>query len=65
MDRINDNKGTPTKRTGVKNDYSSQNSKNKKDNNPTPASQPEIAQPNPLSATPTFPTEIPTRDTVS
>lgn len=52
MDRYNDNKATPTKRTGVKNDN---------DDN-TIITPPEIARPNPTSATPTIPDEMPARD---
>ena len=62
MDRLDDNKGTPTKRTGVKNDTSSPNKENDNDNNPIKTISPEISPPNPTSATPTFPTEIPARD---
>lgn len=61
MDRYNDNKSTPTKRTGVKNDNSSFNSGNDSDDN-TIITQPEIALPNPTSATPTIPDEMPARD---
>ncbi|HHT87409.1 MAG TPA: hypothetical protein GX002_00115 [Clostridiales bacterium] len=62
MDRINDNKGTPTKRTGVKNDTDF--SDKEKDNGmiPTRTMAPEISQPNPATATPSIPVEIPARN---
>ncbi|NLP16959.1 MAG: hypothetical protein GX379_07970 [Clostridiales bacterium] len=54
MDRYNDNKATPTKRTGVKNDND--------DKNKITSITPEITQPNPSSATPTIPSEMPARE---
>ncbi len=60
MDRFEDN--TPKKRRGVNNDTSSPEKENDNDNNPTRTISPEITQPNPTSATPTFPTEMPARD---
>jgi hypothetical protein len=62
MDRYNDNKATPTKRTGVKNDNNSPDPGNGNDNNTIQIIAPEIAQPNPTSATPTIPSEIPERN---
>jgi len=62
MDRYNDNKATPTKRTGVKNDNNSIDAGNDKENDPIITIAPEIAQPNPTSATPTIPPEMPARD---
>lgn len=62
MDRYDDNRATPKKRTGVKNDIYSTDRKDDNDNNPTQTIAPEIAQPNPASATPTIPTEMPARD---
>lgn len=54
MDRYNDNKATPTKRTGVKNDND--------DKNKITSITPEITQPNPSSAAPTIPSEMPARE---
>lgn len=62
MDRFDDNRATPKKRTGVNNDISSPDKENDNDKNPTQIVAPEIAQPNPTSATPTIPTEMPARD---
>ncbi|NLO09585.1 MAG: hypothetical protein GX129_06900 [Clostridiales bacterium] len=62
MDRFNDNRATPKRRTGVKNDIDSPNKENDNDKEPTHIIAPEIAQPNPTSATPTIPSEMPARD---
>lgn len=62
MDRYNDNKATPTKRTGVKNDNNSLDTGSDNDNNGNQIISPEIAQPNPTSATPNIPAEMPSRD---
>lgn len=62
MDSYNDNRATPKKRTGVKNDISSTDKENDNDNNQAQIIAPEIAQPNPTSATPTIPAEMPARD---
>lgn len=67
MERFNDNKGTSTKRTGSKGDNIYQDSGSDKgqykDDNDNEGITPEILQPNPSSATPSFPTEIPARET--
>lgn len=62
MDRFNDSRSTPKRRTGVKNDTGSPDKDNNGDKDPIQIIAPEIAQPNPTSATPTIPTEIPARD---
>lgn len=62
MDRFNDNRATPKKRTGIKNDISSPDTEIERDNNPIKKTSPEIDQPNPANATPTIPTEMPARD---
>ncbi|NLL72897.1 MAG: hypothetical protein GX237_05160 [Clostridiales bacterium] len=65
MDRFNDNKGTPTKRTGSKGDNSSQDSRfdnNTGKDNGDGGITPEILEPKPNSATPTIPTEMPARE---
>jgi|BioPla2DNA2_1021312.scaffolds.fasta_scaffold01187_11 hypothetical protein len=60
MDKINDNNATPTKRTGVKNDESLDTGRDKnKDTAHTRT--PEIVQPDPASATPNIPDEMPAR----
>lgn len=67
MERFNDNKGTSTKRTGSNGDKIYQDSGSGKgqykDNNANEGITPEILQPNPSSATPSIPTEMPTRET--
>lgn len=62
MDRFDDNRATPKKRTGVKNDISSPDKEIDHDKNPTQTVAPEIMQPNPSSATPIIPIEMPARD---
>ena len=62
MDRFDDNRAIPKKRTGVKNDIHTPDKENDNDNNPTQTIVPEISQPNPSSATPTIPTEMPARN---
>lgn len=66
MERFNDNKGTPTKRTGSNGVNGSHDTKSSndqyKDNNPNEVITPEILQPNPSSATPTIPMEMPARE---
>lgn len=60
MDNYNNNKATPKKRTG---DQADNYTDSDKDNNTVRKTTPEIIQPNPPSATPSFPPEIPSRDT--
>lgn len=62
MDRMDDSRATPKKRTGVKNDSNSTDREN--DNSTSQSISPEIAQPNPSSATPVIPTEMPARDRI-
>lgn len=62
MYRLNDSKGTPTKRTGVRNDNSPSDKEGDNDSNPIKTISPEIAQPNPTTATPAFPAEMPSRE---
>lgn len=62
MNRIENNKEMSTIRTAVKNNTNPNNEENDKDNNPIQTVAPEIAQPNPSSATPTFPSEMPIRE---
>lgn len=62
MDRYDNNKNTPSKKDGVKNDNKSQDAIKKNSNEPILTTTPEIAQPNPTSATPTIPLEMPARD---
>lgn len=62
MNIFDDNRATPKKRTGVKNNINSPAKENDNDNNQAQTIAPEIAQPNPSSATPTIPTEMPARD---
>lgn len=62
MDIFNDNRSTPKKRTGAKNDTGYPDKDNNGDKDPIQIIAPEIAQPNPTSATPIIPTEIPARD---
>lgn len=66
MDRTDNSKATPTKRTGIKNDafsqYSRHDTGNDKDNNTNEGITPEILQPIPNSATPSIPKEIPARE---
>lgn len=59
MDNYDNSRATPKKRTGDNNDNYSDSVR---DNNATQKSTPEISQPNPPSATPSFPSEIPPRD---
>lgn len=59
MDNYNNNKATPTKRTGENNNPLDRGN----DNDATQKITPEITQPNPSTATPSFPTEMPARDT--
>lgn len=61
MENYNDNKATPTKRTGVKNNNLLDTGK-EKDDNTIQTIGPEIRQPNPASATPTIPAEMPARN---
>lgn len=60
MDRFDDSRATPKKRTGVKDDISSPDKGN--DDNKTQTISPEITQPNPSSATPAILAEMPARD---
>lgn len=62
MDRYNDSKATPTKRTGVKNDTNSIDTGNDRASNSNQGINPEIIQPNPSTATPSIPVEMPTRE---
>ena len=62
MDSFDDNRATPKKRTGVKNDITYTGKESDDDGNQTRPIAPEIAQPNPSSATPAIPTEMPARD---
>lgn len=61
MNRFEDSRATPKKRTGVKDDIKNPAREND-DNNTTQTVSLEIAQPNPSSATPTIPSEMPARD---
>lgn len=61
MDNYNDNKATPKKRTGENHDN---NTKDRNDNDNARQSTPEIVQPNPPSAIPSFPVEMPVRNDV-
>lgn len=63
MDKYNNNKATPKKRTGIKNDNDLKDAITESDKDPTPTILPEIVQPNPSSATPTIPVEMPARET--
>ncbi|NLJ95780.1 MAG: hypothetical protein GX321_01390 [Clostridiales bacterium] len=67
MNRIDNNKATPTKRTGVKNEALIQNSRQvpgtNKARNTDEGITPEISQPIPNSATPSIPEEMPARKT--
>lgn len=62
MERFDDNRARPKKRTGIKNDIDSPDKENENDKKPAHIIAPEIAQPNPTSATPTIPSEMPARD---
>ncbi|MDF2543324.1 MAG: hypothetical protein K0S47_3042 [Herbinix sp.] len=57
MDKMDNNKATPTKRTGLQNDNNSDN--NYQNNN---TNTPEIEQPGPSTATPPIPAEMPARE---
>jgi hypothetical protein len=57
MDKMDDNKGTPTKRTGAKNEASYDNDMRMEHGN-----VPEIEQPNPSKGTPSIPAEMPARE---
>lgn len=54
MDKMNDNKGTPSKDTGSKN--------NNSDNDVDYKNGSEIENPNPSTATPEVPDEMPVRE---
>jgi len=56
MDKLDDNKGTPTKRTGTKNDVVDLGTKN------VDIYSREIEQPNRSNATPDIPQEMPVRE---
>jgi len=56
MDKLDDNKGTPTKRTGIKNDVVDLGTKN------VDIYSREIEQPNRSDATPDIPQEMPVRE---
>lgn len=62
MDRFNDNRATPKKRTGVKNATNTTDRENDNYKEATQIMAPEIEQPNPSNATPSIPTEMPARD---
>lgn len=66
MDRFNDNNATPTKRTGPKSDNSYKDSENNtgrdNDRSANTGIIPEIPYPNPTSATPSIPSEMPARE---
>lgn len=54
MDKMYDNKGTPTKKTSLKNASNDDNTKR--------SDSPEIEQQNSSNATPTIPDEMPIRE---
>ncbi len=56
MDKLNDNKSTPTKRTGIKNEDVDLGTKNED------IYSREIEQPNRSNATPDIPQEVPVRE---
>lgn len=56
MDSMEDNKATPTKRTGVKNDT------DERFDNAEHGNKPEVMPPDPANATPSIPTEMPARE---
>lgn len=60
MDNYGNSKATPKKRTK---DHTDNYTDSDKYNNTVRKTTPEIIQPNPPSATPSFPAEIPSRDT--
>lgn len=62
MDKYNDNKATPTKRTGENKGTSSTDVEYDNNNNSSQRIAPEILQPNPTTATPNIPTEMPSRE---
>ncbi|MBH1940271.1 hypothetical protein I5677_05090 [Mobilitalea sibirica] len=63
MDKMNDNKGTPTKRTGLKNNSGSMNTSNESGSSGNEVGQTsEYNQPNPSIASPSIPDEMPARD---
>ncbi|HPU63283.1 MAG TPA: hypothetical protein PK304_03950 [Mobilitalea sp.] len=59
MDKYDDSRATPKKRTKEDNDNYTDISK---DNNSEQKNTPEIIQPNPPSATPSHPVEMPSRE---
>lgn len=56
MDQMDNNKGTPTKRTSLRNDINFENFNTSTD------FIPEVEQPNPANSTPSIPEEMPARD---
>lgn len=62
MDRMEDNKATPTKRTGVKNDTGYEDAGNGNEKNLGHDLSLEINQPGSDNATPSIPSEMPARD---
>lgn len=57
MDKMDDNKGTPTKDTGSNNNISLNNTFNSEF-----SGKPEIAEPNPMIGIPVIPVEMPARE---